>query len=244
MSEDRGTNRQNFFTRMFGEGGANEGTSVYSRQELGVDGPEEREASPHSRAFTVERAAGVIKNLPPEVPRPAAVRIVRQTLEAAGIDINELDSSTRAREARLESEIDLSENRIRKLKEDTEGVIRNLEDQIRKAREARNFGVAEQERKIDEAESGLEDIDMVRGFFGLPQNGQEEEPQQPSEETTAGGAAAEGDETQIIRPAGAGAPDGATGEAPAGEDDTQVLRQPGPLSDSDQYWNTKDDSGR
>ena len=243
MSEDRGTNRQNFFTRMFGEGGANEGTSVYSRQELGVDGPEGREASPHSRAFTVERAAEVIKNLPPEVPRPAAVRIVRQTLEAAGIDLNELDSSTRTRESRLESEIDLSENRIRKLKEDTEGVIRNLEDQIRKAREARNFGVAEQERKIDEAESGLEDIDMVRGFFGLPQNGQEEEPQQPSEETTAGGAA-EGDETQIIRPAGDGAPDGATGEATAGEDDTQVLRQPGPLSDSDQYWNTKDDSGR
>ncbi len=238
MSEERGTNRQNFFTRMFGEGGANEGTSVYSREELGVDGPEERETSPHSRAFTVERAAEVIKNLPPEVPRPAAVRIVRQTLEAAGIDINELDSSTRAREARLESEIDLSENRIRKLKEDTEGVIRNLEDQIRKAREARNFGVAEQERKIDEAESGLEDIDMVRGFFGLPQNGQEE-PQRPSEETTAGGTA-EGDETQIIRPAG----DGAGTPGGADEDDTQVLRQPGPLSDSDQYWNTRDDSGR
>jgi len=242
MSEDRGTNRQNFFTRMFGEQGANEGTSIYSRAELGVDGPEEREASPHSRAFTVERAAEVIKNLPPEVPRPAAVRIVRQTLEAAGIDINELDSSTRAREARLESEIDLSENRIRKLKEDTEGVIRNLEDQIRKAREARNFGVAEQERKIDEAESGLEDIDMVRGFFGLPQNGQEEKPEQPSEEATAGDA--EGDETQIIRAAddNGGTAAGATGGA--GEDDTQVLRQPGPLSDSDQYWNTRDDSGR
>ena len=246
MSEDRGTNRQNFFSRMFGEQGANEGTSVYSRAEIGADGSEAREASPHSRAFTVERAAEVIKNLPPEVPRPAAVRIVRQTLEAAGIDINELDASTRAREARLESEIDLSENRIRKLKEDTEGVIRSLEDQIRKAREARNFGVAEQERKIDEAESGLEDIDMVRGFFGLPQNSQEE-PQQPSEETTTGGDA-EGDETQVIRPAGddAGATGGATSGATggAGEDDTQVLRQPGPLSDSDQYWNTKDDSGR
>ena len=239
MSEDRGTNRQNFFTRMFGEQGAGEGTSVYSRAEIGADSPEAREASPHSRAFTVERAAEVIKNLPPEVPRPAAVRIVRQTLEAAGIDINELDSSTRARESRLESEIDLSENRIRKLKEDTEGVIRNLEDQIRKAREARNFGVAEQERKIDEAEAGLEDIDMVRGFFGLPQNGGEEESQQPSEETTAGGDA-EGDETQIIRAAGddAGPADG------PGEDDTQVLRQPGPLSDSDQYWNTRDDSAR
>jgi len=233
MSEDRGTNRQSFFTRMFKEQGAGEGTSVYSREEIGAYGSEAREASPHSRAFTVERAAEVIKNLPPEVPRPAAVRIVRQTLEAAGIDINELDSSTRARESRLESEIDLSENRIRKLKEDTEGVIRNLEDQIRKAREARNFGVTEQERKIDEAEAGLEDIDMVRGFFGLPQNGQEEEPQQPSEGTTAGGDA-EGDETQIIRAAG----------DDAGEDDTQVLRQPGPLSDSDQYWDTRDDSGR
>ena len=240
MSEDRGTNRQSFFTRMFKEQGAGEGTSVYSRAEIGADDPEAREASPHSRAFTVERAAEVIKNLPPEVPRPAAVRIVRQTLEAAGIDIDELDASTRTRESRLESEIDLSENRIRKLKEDTEGVIRNLEDQIRKAREARNFGVAEQERKIDEAEAGLEDIDMVRGFFGLRQNGQEEEPQQPSEETTAGGDA-EGDETQIIRAAGEEDTGAAGG---AGEDDTQVLRQPGPLSDSDQYWNTRDDSGR
>jgi hypothetical protein len=238
MSEDRGTNRQNFFSRMFGEQGANESTSVYSREEIGADDPEAREDSPHSRAFTVERAAEVIKNLPPDVPRPALVRIVRQTLEAAGIDINELDSSTRAREARLESEIDLSEKRVRKLKEDTEGVIRNLEDQIRKAREARNFGVAEQERKIDEAEAGLEDIDMVRGFFGLPQNGQEE-PQQPSEEAIAGGDA-EGEETQVIRAAG----EDAGGGGGAGEDDTQILRQPGPLSDSDQYWNTRDDSGR
>jgi hypothetical protein len=237
MSEDR-NNRQNFFTRMFGEQGAGEGTSVYSRADVGTSGPEEREASPHSRAFTVERAAEVIKNLPPEVPRPAAVRIVRQTLEAAGIDINELDSSTRSREARLESEIDLSENRIRKLKEDTEDVIRNLEDQIRKAREARNFGVAEEERKIDEAESGLEDIDMVRGFFGLPQNGTDEEPQPPSEETTSGDAAA-GDDTQVIRADN----DDTRVINEVGEDDTQVLRQPGPLSDS-QDWNTKDDGGR
>lgn len=222
MNEDR-TNRQGFFSRVFREQHEEgEGASVYSRQEAG-----ERETSPHSRAFTVERAAQVIKNLPPEVPRPAAVRIVRQTLEAAGIDIEELDASTKTREARLESEIDLSEDRIRKLKDDTEDVIRNLEDQIRKAREARNFGVAEEERKIEEAETGLEDIDMVRGFFGLPQDegdGGREEPAQPSEESTTG------DETQII-------------EAP-GEDDTQVLRQPGPLSDSEEYWNTRDDRER
>lgn len=224
MNDDR-TTRQGFFSRVFREHQEDaDGASVYSRAETGSG---EREVSPHSRAFTVERAAQVIKNLPPEVPRPAAVRIVRQTLEAAGIDIEELDASTKTRETKLESEIDLSENRIRKLKEDTEDVIRNLEDQIRKAREARNFGVAEEERKIEEAETGLEDIDMVRGFFGLPQDGEAEggeEPAQPSEESTAG------DETQVI-------------EAP-GEDDTQVLRQPGPLSDSEEYWNTRDDRDR
>lgn len=219
MSEDR-TNR-NFFSRMFKEQEADDGTSIYSRQEIGAASAE---ASPHSRSFTVERAAEVIKNLPPEVPRPAAVRIVRQTLEAAGIDINELDSSTRARESRLESEIDLGEDRIRKLKDDTEDVIRNLEDQIRKAREARNFGVAEQERKIDAAETGLEDIDMVRNFFGLPQSEPEEQPAQPSDDTTAG------DDTQVIQG--------------VGEDDTQVLRQPGPLSDSEDYWSTRDDRGQ
>jgi hypothetical protein len=224
MNEDR-TNRQGFFSRVFREQQEEaDGTSIYSRAESGSG---EREASPHSRAFTVERAAQVIKNLPPEVPRPAAVRIVRQTLEAAGIDIEELDASTKTREAKLESEIDLSENRIRKLKDDTEDVIRNLEDQIRKAREARNSGVAEEERKIEEAETGLEDIDMVRGFFGLPQHDEEGESREPvraSEESPAG------DETQVI-------------EAP-GEDDTQVLRQPGPLSDSEEYWNTRDDRDR
>ncbi len=231
MSEER-TNRQNFFSRMFGEQqeGGDE-TSIYSREEIGAGRGAERENGPHSRAFTVESAAEVIKTLPPEVPRPAAVRIVRQTLEAAGIDINELDSSTRARESRLESEIELSEGRIGKLKEDTEDVIRNLEDQIRKAREARNFGVAEQERKIEEAEAGLEDIDMVRGFFGLPQDDPRDEPAEPSEETTAG------DDTAVIRDAG----DDTQVIEPVGEDDTQVLRKPGPLSDSEDYWNTRDD---
>jgi hypothetical protein len=144
------------------------------------------------------------------VPRPAAVRIVRGTLEAAGIDIAELESSTRARESRLNSEIDLSENRIQQFKDETEEVIRNLEDQIRKAREARDFGVSEEERKISSAESGLDNIDLVRDFFGLPQEEADEPP-------------AAGEETQVI--------EGVEEE----EDDTQVLRRPGPLSDSEDY---------
>ena len=106
-------------------------------------------------------------NLPPEVPRPAAVRIVRGTLEAAGINLDDLASSTRARESKLNSEIELSEGRIQELKEKTEEVIRSYEAEIRKAREARDFGISEEERKISTSRSGLEDVERVRDFFGL-----------------------------------------------------------------------------
>lgn len=210
MNEDRNTARQSFFSRVFTGNTEDEGTSIYSSEEIGMPGTEEPEGLA-AHGFTVERAAEVIRNLPPEVPRPAAVRIVRGTLEAAGIDIAELESSTRARESRLNSEIDLSENRIQQFKDETEEVIRNLEDQIRKAREARDFGVSEEGRKISSAESGLDNIDLVRDFFGLPQQEADEPP-------------AAGEETQVIE-----------GVEDEEEDDTQVLRRPGPLSDSEDY---------
>jgi hypothetical protein len=213
MNEDRSTSRQSFFSRVFAGSTEDEGTSIYSSEEVGMPGTGEEEGLT-AHGFTVERAAEVIRNLPPEVPRPAAVRIVRGTLEAAGIDIDELESSTRARESRLNSEIDLSENRIQQFKDETEEVIRSLEDQIRKAREARNFGVSEEERKISTAESGLDNIDMVRGFFGLPQEDADEPPAD----------AAAGEETQVM--------EGVEDEV---EDDTQILRRPGPLSDSEDY---------
>ena len=209
MNEEHSTSRQSFFSRVFAGNTEDEGTSIYSSEEVGMPGTGEEEGLT-AHGFTVERAAEVIRNLPPEVPRPAAVRIVRGTLEAAGIDIAELESSTRARESRLNSEIDLSENRIQQFKDETEEVIRNLEDQISKAREARDFGVSEEERKISSAEAGLDNIDLVRDFFGLPQEEADEPP-------------AAGEETQVI--------EGVEDE----EDDTQVLRRPGPLSDSEDY---------
>ncbi len=212
MNEDHGTTRQSFFSRVFAGSTEDEGTAIYSAEEVGTSGMEAQEGAAHG--FTVERAAEVIRNLPPEVPRLSAVRIVRGTLEAAGIDIAELESSTRARESRLNSEIDLSEGRIQQLKDETEEVIRNLEDEIRKAREARNFGVSEEERKIQAAETGLDNIDLVRDFFGLPQ---EEEP-----------ADSAGEETQVL--------EGVEEEG----DETRVLRRPGPLSDSEDYWETGD----
>jgi len=213
MNEEHSSSRQSFFSRVFAGSTEGEGTSIYSSEEIGMPGAGESEGLT-AYGFTVERAAEVIRNLPPEVPRPAAVRIVRGTLEAAGIDIAELESSTRARESRLNSEIDLSENRIQQLKDETEEVIRSLEDEIRKAREARNFGVSEEERKISAAESGLDNIDMVRDFFGLPQ----EELDEPPADHAAG------EETQIME-----------GVEDEEEDETQILRRPGPLSDSEDY---------
>jgi ribosome-binding protein aMBF1 (putative translation factor) len=213
MNEDRSTTRQSFFSRVFAGSTEGEGTSIYSSEEIGMPGTGESEGLT-AHGFTVERAAEVIRNLPPEVPRPAAVRIVRGTLEAAGIDIAELESSTRARESKLNSEIDLSENRIQQFKDETEEVIRNLEDQIRKAREARDFGVSEEERKISSAEAGLDNIDMVRDFFGLPQEEADEQLADP----------AAGEETQVME-----------GVEDEEEDDTQVLRHPGPISDSEDY---------
>jgi hypothetical protein len=219
MNEENSTTRQSFFSRVFAGSTEGEGTSIYSSEEIDMSGAGESEGLA-AHGFTVERAAEVIRNLPSEVPRPAAVRIVRGTLEAAGINIAELESSTRTRESKLNSEIDLSENRIQQLKDETEEVIRNLEDQIRKAREARNFGVSEEERKISSAEAGLDNIDMVRDFFGLSQEGADEPP--PADPTA-------GEETQIME-----------GVEDEEEDDTQVLRRPGPLSDSDDYWETGD----
>jgi hypothetical protein len=208
MSEERPTTRQRFISRMFSgpEAEEEEGTAVYSAEEVGLT--EEEAVEP--RGFTVERAAEVIRNLPPEVPRLSAVRIVRGTLEAAGIDIAELASSTRARESKLDSEMELSQSRIQELKEKTEEVIRSYELEIRKAREARDFGISEEEKKIANVRSGLEDVERVRDFFGL-QDDAETTSELSAEEVAAG------EETEAIER--------------VDEDDTEILRRPGPLSE-------------
>jgi len=211
MSEERPTTRHGFLSRMFSGHADEEGTAVYSSEDVGTEETGRETMEP--RSFTVERAADIITNLPPEVPRPAAVRIVRGTLEAAGIDIAELTTSTRARESKLNSEIELSQSRIQELKEKTEEVIQSYEDEIRKAREARDFGISDEERRISEARSGLEDVEKVRDFFGVSED----------DYSTTGelsGDLAEED-TQVMER--------------ADEDDTEILRRPGPLSED--YWN-------
>jgi hypothetical protein len=217
MSEERPSTRQGFLSRMFsGNAEEDEGTAVYSAEEVGVT--QERTTEP--QGFTVERAAEVIKNLPPEVPRPAAVRIVRGTLEAAGIDIAELTASTKARESKLNAEIELSQTRIQELKDQTEEVIHSYELEIRKAREARDLGISEEERKIAGARTGLEDVERVRDFFG---------PLYDDAETTSElSADLAGEETQAMER--------------ADEEDTEILRRPGPLAED--YWDTGENHDR
>jgi hypothetical protein len=209
MSEERPSTREGFLSRVFSGNDAEEEeeTAVYSTEEVGAS--QEEKVEP--RGLTVERAAEIIKNLPPEVPRPAAVRIVRKTLEATGTDIADLMTSTRARESKLNSEIELRQSRIQELKDNTEEVIQSHELEIRKAREARDFGISEEEGRIAGARSGLEDVERVRDFFGLRDNA----------ETTSDLAAedllAAGEKTQTMER--------------VDEDDTEILRRPGPLSE-------------
>ena len=227
MNEERPTTRGGFFSRVFsGNLEGEDETAIYSAEEVGVG--ESGGETLGTRGFTVERAAEVIKNLPPEVPRPAAVRIVRGTLEAAGINVDDLASSTGARESKLNSEIQLSQGRIQELKDKTEDVIRSYEEEIRKAREARDFGISEEERKVSASRSGLEDVARVRDFFGLPRSEDAEAPASDlagystTSDLPPGEGGEGGEETQVMEP--------------ADEDDTQILRRPGPLSEG--YWDS------
>jgi hypothetical protein len=131
--------------------------------------PQEGHHQPPPRPWglTVERLAGAIADLPPAVPRESAVLIVRKTLDAAGVELSEVDESTREQEARLSSEIGLVENRQKELREKTQETVRSLEEEIRKAREACEDVVAYEERKLSRDRALLGEVRRVRAFFGL-----------------------------------------------------------------------------
>jgi len=219
---------------MFNAPDGGEETIVYTPEEVGMENSRGRQGTESGMGetqggFTVERAAEVIKDLPPEVPRESAVRIVRGTLLAAGVDIEELGRSSRSRESKLNSEIDLSYERIDDLRDRTDEVVQGLEEQVRKAREARDYGVDEEEDKISSARSGLKDVELVRDFFGLPWEDARRpfDPDAASynapDETPSGGVPVSdasdedtSDDTQVIRRSDA--------------DDTEVIRGTGPLA--------------
>ena len=199
--------RKSFFSRVFGRGADEDETRTYSAEEIETREPEKLEEEQLPQGFTVERAGEIIDYLPPDVPRESAVRIVRGTLAAAGIKIEDLERSTRAREAKLNSEIELARSRQKDLRERTEEVVRSLQEEIRKAREAHDTGIAEEEQKVSRAVAGLKDVGRVRAFFGFSGTG---------EETTDPA----GDETQSL--------------GPFDPDKTQVMQRPDSLAGTDE----------
>lgn len=150
-----------------------EETRVYAPEEVRTGALQEQ---PLQEGFTLERAAKIIDSLPRDVSRASAVRIITQTLDAAGIAVGDLLNTAEAREAELRQEIDHGEQRVEDLKTRTEEVIRSLEQQIAKAHEAREAGVREEEDRINRARAGLQDVERVREFFGMQTGspGQEE----------------------------------------------------------------------
>jgi hypothetical protein len=208
-----------FFSRILGGDANEDDTRVFSAEEVGTrrsegrEEPDEEEQRP--QGFTVERAAEVIDDLPPDVPRESAVRIVRGTLTAAGIKVEDLERSTRVRESKLNSEMTLARDRQEEIRRGTEEVVRSMEEEIRKAREDRDAGIAQEEDRISRASAGIEGIKRVRTFFGFPEP-QEEEVAAPMDDSPV-------DETRVFEP--------------FDEDETQILHPPAPPGDADSSAN-------
>jgi hypothetical protein len=151
----------------------------YGREEANVEEAGELEKGEEDRSFTVEHAANIIEELPQEVSRQSALRIVRQTLEAAGIGVEGLQSSTRMREAKRTSEIEMGKRRIEELRKDANEKVRSLREEVRRVREDRDFWITEEEHRISEARDGLSDVEKVCEFFGFPEEqGETESPEE------------------------------------------------------------------
>jgi hypothetical protein len=222
-------NEAGFFSRIFG-GGANEDeTRIFSPEELRREesGRKEPEEEQHG-GFTVERAAEIIDDLPPDVPQESALRIVHGTLTAAGVSVEDLEGSTRTREAQLSSEIELARSRQRELQERTDETVRSLEEEIRRAHEARESGLAEEKVRISRASVGLENIKRVRAFFGFPEVEEEASPEptfEPSADETRVLESFDNDRTQVLR-RGLDASDGTDQPGVAPSEDPSPYRDP------------------
>lgn len=228
-----------FFSRMFGGGTNEDETMVFSPEELrrkesgqGEPAREERgrgEPEEEQRGgFSAERAVEIIDDLPADVPRESALRIVQGTLTAAGVRVEDLERSTRTREAKLGSEIERARSRQRELQERTDETVRSLEEEIRRAHEVRESGLAEEERRISRASVGLENIKRVRAFFGFPkvEGDRPAKPadglpasEPPAEKTRVFEESVDDDRTQVLRgpdmPDGRNEPGGAPSQGPS-----------------------------
>lgn len=182
-----------FLSKVFGRNANEDETRILSNIEIGTErlGGKELEGEQQPRSITVERAAEIIDGLPPDVPRASALRIVRRTLAVAGIEVKDIERATRTRESKLHSEIEIARGRQEDLRRRTEEVVRSLEDEMRKAREARDIGIAEEEERISHALTGLKETKRVRTFFDFPEGAEEQTADLTSDPIE--------DETQVLK---------------------------------------------
>jgi hypothetical protein len=117
--------------------------------------------------FAVKLVIETIDDLPSNFPRESAVRIVKRTLAAAGIEIGDFNKRTWARMPQINSEMELARRRDKEFKKKTEQDMRALEGEIRKAREAYESIRAKEEEEISRASKELENIKRARTFFGF-----------------------------------------------------------------------------
>jgi hypothetical protein len=153
-----------------------EESKTYSAEEIGTirSSRGNTREGPQARDLTVERAAEMIDKLPSEVSRESALRIVRGTLGAVGIEVYHLERCTRTQVAELSSDVELARNRQQEFQEKTEETLRSLQEEIRKAREACDAILTEEERKISRASAALQEARRVRAFFDFPKTDEEE----------------------------------------------------------------------
>ena len=163
-------NEDSFFSRILGRDANEDQTSVDSAEALETVRSRKRsapEVGGRQWDFAVELVVETIDDLPPNFPQDSAIRIVKRTLAAAGIEVRDFNRCTWARMPQINSEIELARSREKEFQEKTEEDIRSLEEEIKKAREDYQAIRAKEEEEISRASKELENIKRVRAFFGF-----------------------------------------------------------------------------
>ena len=163
-------NGDSFLLRMLGRDADEDETGIGSAEALGIRRSKNRsvpEVGERQWDFAVKLVVETIDDLPSNFPRDSAVRIVKRTLAAAGIEIGDFNKCTWARMPQINSEIELARSREKEFKEKTEEDIRSLEREITKAREAHETIRAKEQEEISRASKELENLKRVRAFFGF-----------------------------------------------------------------------------
>ncbi len=163
-------NEDSFLMRVLGRNTEEDETSIGSTEAFGIRRPTNRsvpQVGERQWDFIVKLVVDTIEDLPSNIPRSSAVRIVKRTLAAAGIEIGDFNKRTWARMPQIRSEMDLARSREQEFQKKTEEDIRALEGEIRKAREAYETIRAEEEGEISRASKELENIKQARAFFGF-----------------------------------------------------------------------------